>query len=505
MFDPSKKRFSKNSLRLVVLFLFCVVSIAYLLIPRAAQVQTVEDEPIAYVGHGAMFDKHGTELAPTIRFIRQAQEWYMADLLKRVGKKQQTQFSSLKQEMTTNLAVDEQSQLVLNSSLMDWLIDRAEIKDRERLRGKNNLLKKYLKRKLSDNPDIRTPRSSEKFQVDQKLLDRIKNSPQLKISKNEPVRERKLPVFDAVWLDTERKPAAGLFWNAAFTGSPQPDPAAANTLPTITTNGGLNYRNECTAAGVPVPPDFGPTSLWVDKGFIPRNELFIEAGNGAMVRVYSSSSPAGMCIALPRFFLEGEDDSPGSGADFSDNEVDLDGVICLGQTGNVCFWDNEKNGVPVPAFDLVSNVAFSDFGGGAELRATAGGVCSDCHAGENPYIIHGTVLESLDDGASALPTFAPSWHNPIVRNGDTSPWPENPGPMNSPASCVGCHGTAAAGSFAGRLPHLSPAVSGYCGSVLRAAVGTRSFASRGPLPTMPQGDPGGMGMHPESTGRQPKL
>jgi hypothetical protein len=502
MFDPSKKRFSKNSLRLVVLLLFCAASIVYFLIPRAAQVQTPEEEPIAYIGHGAMFDKHGTEIAPTPKFIRQAQEWYMADLLKKLGKNQQAQFSKLKQEMTTNLAVDEQSQLVLNSSLMDWLIERAEVKDRDRLKGKNNLLKRYLKRKLSDNPDPRAPSSNEKFQVDQKLLERIKTSTQLKVSKNEPVRERRLPVLNAVWLDNERKPGAGLFWNAAFAGSPQPDPGA-EAVPTLTTNGGLNYRNECLAAGVPVPPDFGPTSAWVDRGLIPRNELFIEADKAAMVRVFSSSSPRGMCIALPRFFLEGEDDSPGSGADFRDNEVDLDGVICLGETGNVCFWDNEKNGTPItPAFDLGSSVSFSNFGGGSELRASAGGICSDCHAGENPYIIHGAVLESLDDPPSAagdppaLPTFAPSWHNPIVTNSDASSWPENPGPMNSPASCVGCHGTAAAGSFAGRLPHLSPAVRGYCGSVLRAAVGTKSFASQGPLPTMPQGNEGGLACTP---------
>lgn len=518
MSNPQKRLFSGRSLRLTVVFLFCAVSIAYFLVPKTVLVQVTDKEPISFTGHGAMFDQNGVEVAPTIKFIRFAQEWYIANLKKKLNDDQRKEFSNLAPPITRDLSLDEQSQLVLNSVLLDWLIDRVDPKERDRLRGKNNLLKSYLKRKLTDNPDIRAPQSTEPFNVDQKLLERIKNSNQLKISKNtpgagatDPAQRTVRALFsDPVWSEDRQKSSDGLFWNAAFNVPSSTETPAS--LFTLTGNGGAAYRTECLAAGVPTPPDFGPGSPWIDEGNIPQNELFIVASRQAKVLSFRSSAtstpagPDGMCIALPRFL---------------GTTVELDGVICLGQTGNVCFWDNEKNGVAT-SFPLGSTVSFNtNFGGGTELIGDTmlggGGFCSDCHAGENPYIIHGAALEGLDSARTsppirpALPTFPPDWYNPIVRSGDTQPWPENPGPMNSPASCVGCHGTAASGSFAGRLPHLSPQLPGYCGSVLRAAVGAKPLRNSmgvlvtNPLPTMPQSNPGGLACTPNLPSSNPNF
>jgi hypothetical protein len=160
----------------------------------------------------------------------------------------------------------------------------------------------------------------------------------------------------------------------------------------LTGSGGAAYRAECLAAGVPIPPDFGPGSAWVSRGLIPQSSLFIVAGLGAEVLTYQSTSPEGMCVALPRF-------------NTTTNLVELDGVICLGKTtSKVCFWDNEKNGTAF-TFTRGDAVPFNNFGGGTELLANAGGVCSDCHAGENPYIIHpdpSTILGGL--AGLGLPT-----------------------------------------------------------------------------------------------------
>jgi hypothetical protein len=241
-------------------------------------------------------------------------------------------------------------------------------------------------------------------------------------------------------------------------------------LALTTGTSGQAYRNLCAANGVPIPPNFGSSS-WVSRGQIPQTDLFIVAGLKAEVLTYQSASPVGMCIALPRFDTA--------------NTVQLDGVICMGKvSSNVCFWDNEKNGT-VNTFQLGDPVIFSSnngteiFGGGTELLGNTGGFCSDCHAGENPYIIHGTVLNGLQ--GLGLPTFPTNWYSPIVRSGDTQPWPENPGPMNSPpvpAGCAGCHFQG----FAGRFPHLSTALPGYCQAVLGNSI----------VKTMPPGSPGSL-------------
>ena len=161
---------------------------------------------------------------------------------------------------------------------------------------------------------------------------------------------------------------------------------------------------------VPIPPGFGPGTAWVSRGMIPQNELFIEAGMGAEVLTFGARRhqrrqvPRECASRFPRFATNDPNDP-------NDDLVMLDGVICLGQTGNACFWDNEKNGTQF-TFTRGTTRSFNDFGGGSELIGSVAGVCTDCHAGENPYIIHGSVLGGL---ASSLPTFAPGrFHSPIV-------------------------------------------------------------------------------------------
>lgn len=129
-----------------------------------------------------------------------------------------------------------------------------------------------------------------------------------------------------------------------------------------------------------------------------------------------------------------------------------------------------------------------------------GNVCSDCHAGENPLIIHGAPLQNLQGN---LPS---AWYDPIVRTGDTVPWPENPGPMNSPPSCSGCHGTWNARSFAGRLPHLASNLGRYCTTVMRPSLGALPWNLAGGTrpPSMPVGNAGGLACTPTKPGGDPR-
>src|SRR5436305_12321367 len=110
----------------------------------AAQVQPAGKEPIAYIGHGAMFDPSGHEVAPSLAFLRSAQAWYRNALLAQLPADQRTQLSQLEGRLTKGLELSPQSQLVVNAHLLEWLAQTAPVADRGPLLGKIRLMKLLL-------------------------------------------------------------------------------------------------------------------------------------------------------------------------------------------------------------------------------------------------------------------------------------------------------------------------------------------------------------------------
>ncbi len=224
-----------------------------------------------------------------------------------------------------------------------------------------------------------------------------------------------------------------------------------------TLNSGAAYRTECGNAGVPVPPDWG-SAQWVQHGG-DLSPLFIGLGLRARVFVYKSTSPEGVCYALPR------DDG---------SDIQLLGIICMGKTSsNVCFWDNQQGdtGFTIP---VGASRPIADFAGGAELFGGSGGTCTTCHSGENPYVIHpGSALDLSDIGVATMPN---NWYDPLVHPN----WPQNAGPLatmppapGGQSACTSCH----VQGNAGRFPMISTAnnIGGglggsYCQSVLERAL-----------------------------------
>jgi hypothetical protein len=202
--------------------------------------------------------------------------------------------------------------------------------------------------------------------------------------------------------------------------------AVAKAIPT--TNSGQAYINECSAAGVPIPPDWGDPR-WVWNG--PLTDPFISTNLNAQVYFYTTSQ--GVCYALPR--------TNGAGV------VKLLGIICQGnQTGRACFWDNASDIATINTYTPISS-----FVGGAALN-NGTDVCTNCHAGENIFIIHpGTALDLAAQGVTVMPS---SFVQPIVH----ASWPQNTSVNTVAGACNGCHSQ----NIAGRFPQLSTAVSGYC-------------------------------------------
>jgi hypothetical protein len=108
-------------------------------------------------------------------------------------------------------------------------------------------------------------------------------------------------------------------------------------------------------------------------------------------------------------------------------------------------------------------------------------MCSDCHAGENPFIVHPLDL-AFSSALSAVNVNPKAWPTPIVHPdwvGNIGPI-EKLGPVNSGQErCDSCHSK----DVAGRFPLVSNALPEYCSSVLTPAVSTGA--------TMPPGGGGG--------------
>jgi hypothetical protein len=221
----------------------------------------------------------------------------------------------------------------------------------------------------------------------------------------------------------------------------------------FTQNAGLFYELECEANGVPRPANV-LDSNWVNHGVI--TDVFISpqddiTGIPLESELWSLTTPEGICLALPRWFTGGP----------NYNRASLFGVICMGQqSGKACFWDNPRG----MYFARNTSHPLALFAGGEALLRNGQGVCSDCHAGENPFVIHPDkeAFKSLLLDPVRKPLLLPrsGWHEPIIPGG----WPANPGPTNvlvgrPGSSCEACH----------KLPDVSRHLPDYCDVILKMA------------------------------------
>lgn len=408
-----------------------MIPVLFLQFSLAINAQELESEPIAGVGHGAFFDHEGKQIALTLDYVAHAQSWYEKSLYEGLGDKQRQEYQELEKQLFQDLQVGRQDDLVLRNHLLSWAVERQEnMKNKARIASKLSALRSALRWPLADEGTLEIPKRKLPYKLSPEVLERLRIL---------------VRFFDEIEVFK------------------------------ATVNKGQAYINECRDEGVPIPPPINqmdPTGLagWRPEGFIPTSEQFI-VNTPAELRSYRSLMPEGMCYSLPRY------------SDASLNTIALDGVICMGKrSSKVCFWDNQwttggtVDDFPISAGEIVPiGVPTTPGGkyqaGGAEIEFGPGGVCTDCHAGENPYIVHpdsvlrGTVTwDSLHQPTGDLPTFAVNRYVPLVG----ASWPQNTASLAAaavPAICNGCHVKGSAG----RLPHLSNQILSYCYTVLRQA------------------------------------
>lgn len=383
-----------------ITFLLLAISIVVGIIGACTkpEPEPFRSDPIMAVGHAAFIGVDGKEISPDTTFIRRAQGYYINLLLDADDTAADVQRS---RKVVYELVKDK---IYANALFIDWLIANRKPQRVAHLTTVNNALRWHYYLKL---------------------------------------QYRKVPKDRREWAKgVDDEETAEELEDAGF------------VVYAITTNSGAAYVAECREAGVPVP-DAMFSSEWTFKDSFDKE--FISESSTAELHLYESTSPAGICLALPRY--------PGGG-----DEASLLGIICLGtQSNKSCFFDNPRG----ETFTRDVEVSIDEFVGGTALVANGQGTCTDCHAGENPYVVH--PEKSAFAGLAPLPG---GWPDPLV---DAS-WPQNPGPTNlldavsSTGRCDSCHRVGSAGRFA----EFSNELSGYCGTVFGTAVTEAVYGGSAP-------------------------
>lgn len=137
-----------------------------------AQVQ----EPIAFIGHGVMFDEQGNQIPATPDFIEKAQAFYIGKLSARLQPAQKKKFDTERARFSETFKRssgghegDKQGNLIINAALLDWLIRQVRLDDAGDLQGKNNLIKAKLRYRLFP-PEVGAP-----YAASQELLNLLKH------------------------------------------------------------------------------------------------------------------------------------------------------------------------------------------------------------------------------------------------------------------------------------------------------------------------------------------
>lgn len=255
---------------------------------------------------------------------------------------------------------------------------------------------------------------------------------------------------------------------AAESAGPAPSSTSSLPAPPPMPSRPLNdYMRYCHNNLVPLPPVWNPTSgtsQWQQRGTVP-NPFAAPGLSRVEVWTYSSTSPQGICFALPRM----------SAGSTINNGIQALGIICQSeQSGKACFWDNvvrptssdtERRPVGRPKITgaATRNLDPVNMSDGFNLEEN----CTVCHRGSNAFLVQeGTPLETHSEvpdvryaplsGISDA-TNSASWANPV-----SSVHPQVEGASSS-SQCTMCHD-----SSDNEFPELTAA---YCTTVLGCSVG----------------------------------
>jgi hypothetical protein len=107
------------------------------------------EEPIAYTGHGAFFDRNGNQIPLTQTFVNKAQAWYREDMLSALNASQKRDFAALERKLYEGVPARRQARLIARQRALDWLfVNSPRHMGDDRLLGKLRALQFALTQPL---------------------------------------------------------------------------------------------------------------------------------------------------------------------------------------------------------------------------------------------------------------------------------------------------------------------------------------------------------------------
>jgi hypothetical protein len=200
---------------------------------------------------------------------------------------------------------------------------------------------------------------------------------------------------------------------------------------------------------VPVPPDFGDPK-WTFQDRLDPNFSFVQDSRNSVAEVWTYTDPnvPGLCVGLPRILN-------------ATGGIDLFGIICQSETtGRACFWDNVDRWTNT---QLTSEQSKHMKIAAIQDGDLLGENCTNCHRGENVFVIHPRTAVDLRDEFDTDPEA--DWYKPISSQ---TIW-GNPGPMEGLTRCSGCHQLPELGANNNNLGSNPREKSPYC-RILRQVV-----------------------------------
>lgn len=235
------------------------------------------------------------------------------------------------------------------------------------------------------------------------------------------------------------------------------------------------YINNCISQGVPIPDQIFDNQ-WESLGIL--NDKILDEGTSfsdsdSELRMYLSNDPPGFCLSMTRHDTK----------EFG-NHFDL---ICFGtESNNACFFESTREGI-----NTEEDLHITELQAGENVF---GETCINCHAGENPFIVHPGDPAFI----AAAERKGDFFETPPNLNGtdmftaiNVPSWPKNPPPFDNlslagtdASQCTTCHNSLNAGRFPNlkEVPSSSELKDAYCNTILSVTLnGSASFDANMPF------------------------
>jgi len=124
--------------------LLCLLLLSCSLV-SSQSIPELSEQPIAYIGHGAMFDRNGKEIQPTNTFVRQATRFYRDAVLKMSDADTRSRYNKLTNKyINAHHTLNTSRELFVVESVATELSNASHSGEVASIRGKLALLDKYV-------------------------------------------------------------------------------------------------------------------------------------------------------------------------------------------------------------------------------------------------------------------------------------------------------------------------------------------------------------------------